>query len=232
VEYAENKKDWEGRIIPKQLLISKYFRKEQEFIGNLEAERDSITIEMEEMVEEHSGEEGFLEEVKNDKGKITRGNVQHRVRELIKELSKTHKQGESSLAAEPKLKYRKRSSDQNELDNELDELSVLDKYLSLIEKDVEANKKIKEAQAELEKKLLAKYKGLSREEIKTLVVDDKWLTHINHEVQNEMDKVSQRLAQRINELIERYSTPLPKLVETVKALEKKVNNHLGKIAFQ
>lgn len=82
------------------------------------------------------------------------------------------------------------------------------------------------------KKLLTKYKALSREEIKMLVVDDKWLTHINHEVQNEMDKVSQRLAQRINELVERYTTPLPQLAESVKALEKKVNAHLGKSAFQ
>ncbi len=232
VEYANNKKDWEGRIIPKQLLTSKYFRKEQEAIENLEADRDSITREMEEMVEEHSGDDGLLEEVKNDKGKITKGNVQSRIRELIKELSQTHKKDESAIAAEPKVKYGKRNADQNELDSELDELTVLEKYLSLIEKEAEANKKIKEAQADLEKKLLAKYKALSREEIKTLVVDDKWLTHINHEVQNEMDKVSQRLAQRINELVERYASTLPALAESVKALEKKVNAHLGKIAFQ
>lgn len=232
VEYSDNKKDWEGRLIPKSLLTSKYFRKEQEAIESLEADRDGITREMEEMVEEHSGEEGLLEEVKNDKGKITKGNVQSRIRELIKELSQTHKKDESAIAAEPKVKYGKRNSDQNELDSELDELTVLEKYLSLIEKEAEANKKIKEAQVELEKKLLAKYKALSREEIKTLVVDDKWLTHINHEVQNEMDKVSQRLAQRINELVERYASPLPALAQSVKALEKKVNAHLGKIAFQ
>jgi type I restriction enzyme M protein len=150
---------------------------------------------------------------------------------LIKELSQ-HKQNEQSIAAEPKVKYGKRNNEQSELDNELDELTVLEKYLSLIEKEAAANKKIKEAQAELEKKLLTKYKALTREEIKTLVVDDKWLTHINHEVQNEMDKVSQRLAQRINELVERYASPLPALAESVKALEKKVNAHLGKIAFQ
>lgn len=232
VEYAENQKDWEGRIIPKLLLTSKYYRKEQEAIENLEADRDTISREMEEMIEEHSGEDGLLEEVKNDKGKITKGNIQHRIRELIKELSQQHKQDESSIAAEPKVKYRKRNKEQSELDNELDELTVLEKYLSLIEKEAQANKEIKEAQAELEKKLLVKYKALSREEIKTLVVDDKWLTHINREVQNEMDKVSQRLAQRINELVERYASPLPTLADSVKSLEKKVNTHLGKIAFQ
>ena len=222
VEYAENKKDWEGRIIPKQLLTTKYFRNEQEAIENLEVDRDAITREMEEMVEEHSGEEGLLEEVKNDKGKITKGNVQHRIKELKKEISLSY--GES-LAAEPKVKYG------NEED-ETDELTVLGSYLALIEKEAEANKKIKEAQAELEKKLLTKYKELTQDEIKNLVVDGKWMEHMNREVQNEMDRVSQRLAQRINELVERYTIPLPQLAGSVKELEKKVNAHLSKIAFQ
>ncbi len=222
VEYAENKKDWEGRIIPKQLLTSKYFRKEQEAIENLEADRDAITREMEEMVEEHSGEEGLLEEVKNDKGKITKGNVQQRIKEVKKEISLSY--GES-IAAEPNVKYGNQ-------EDETDELTVLENYLELIENEAEANKKIKDAQAELEKKQLVKYKALNKEEIKSLVVDDKWMAHINREVQNEMDKVSQRLAQRINELVGRYTTPLPQLASSVKELEKKVNAHLSKIAFQ
>ncbi len=222
VEYAENKKDWEGRIIPKQLLTTKYFRNEQEAIENLEADRDAITREMEEMVEEHSGEEGLLEEVKSDKGKITKGNVQHRIKELKKEISLSY--GET-MAAEPEMKYG------NEED-ETDELTVLESYLALIEKEAEANKKIKEAKAELEKKLITKYKALTQDEIKILVVDDKSMGHMNREVQKEMDRVSQRLAQRINELVERYTTTLPQLASSVKELEKKVNAHLSKIAFQ
>lgn len=222
VEYAENKKDWEGRIIPSRLLGTKYFHKQQEVIEILEADRDAITREMEEMVEEHSGEDGLLEEVKNEKGKITKGNVQHRIKELKKEISLSY--GEA-MAAEPKVKYG------NEAD-ETDELTVLESYLALIEREAEANKKIKEAQAELEKKLLVKYKALTKDEIKILVVDDKWMAHLNREVQNEMDRVSQRLAQRINELVERYTTPLPQLTSSAKELEKKVNAHLSKIAFQ
>jgi type I restriction enzyme M protein len=224
VEYANSSPSgrsggvWEGRIIPKQLLTATYFQKEQEAIEILEANRDEHTRAMEEMQEEHSGEEGLLEEVKNDKGKITKANMQQRIREL-KELLQ---QGE-------KTKRKKQYVELNEI--ELNELTVLEKYLSLIEQEAEANKKIREAQVALEAKLLAKYKTLSKDEIKTLVVDKKWLTHINREVQNEMDKVSQRLAQRINELVERYEMPLPALAERVKELEKKVSNHLEKIAF-
>ena len=232
IEYSPNKKDWEGRIIPKLLLTKTYFRKEQEAIENLEAKRDEFTRKMEEMAEEHSGEEGPMEEVKNEKGKITKANVQARIRELIKEVSHQHKGTKLMKVAEPKVKYKKFSLDNSELDNELDELTILEKYLSLIENEAELNKKIKDAQTALETKLLSKYKVLSKEDIKTLTVDKKWLAHINHEVQNEMDKVSQRLAMRLNELVERYNLPLPVLADKVKALEKKVNAHLGKIAFQ
>jgi type I restriction enzyme M protein len=222
IEYAANEKDWEGRIIPRQLLTKKYFQKEQEAIDSLEAKRDAFTRAMEEMLEEYSAEDGLLEEVKNDKGKITKGSLLHRLRELRKESSETY---ELAMAAEPMMKYSANEP-------EPDELTILEKYLTLIENEAEANKDIKEALATLEGKLLAKYKTLPKEEIKTLIVDEKWMAHINHEVQNEMDKVSQRLAQRINELVERYVNPLPDLAKTVKELEKKVSAHLEKIAFQ
>ncbi len=37
---------------------------------------------MEEMVEEHSGEEGLLEEAKNDKDKLTKTSVAARLKEI------------------------------------------------------------------------------------------------------------------------------------------------------
>jgi len=221
VEYTDKKRAWEGRIIPKQLLTTVYFAKEQHAIEALEANRVEFTRTMEEMQEEHGGEDGLLEEVKNSKGKITKANVQLRICELTKELSQ---QSERS-------KRKKQYIEQSETDGELNELTVLENYLSLIEQEADANKKIKEAQTALDAKLLAKYKALTKDEIQTLVVDKKWLAHIRREVQNEMDKVSQRLAGRINELAERYATPLPALAKRVKELEKKVNNHLKKIAF-
>jgi type I restriction enzyme M protein len=56
-----------------------------------------------------------------------------------------------------------------------EEIKVLKTYLDLLEQRAETNKKIKEAGAELDKKLYAKYPTLTEDEIQTLVVDDKWI---------------------------------------------------------
>ena len=44
-------------------------------IDELQARQEKATRELEEFVEEHSGEEGLLEDATNDKGKVTKGGM-------------------------------------------------------------------------------------------------------------------------------------------------------------
>ena len=46
-------------------------------------------------------------------------------------------------------------------------------------------------------KALAKYPTLSKDEVKTLVVDDKWLGSIAATIHGEIDRISQTLTQRL-----------------------------------
>jgi type I restriction enzyme M protein len=62
-------------------------------------------------------------------------------------------------------------------------------------------------------------------------VDDKWISHLENAVQKEMQRISQRLTQRIKELADRYETPLPLHVRRSKSPRKKVNAHLAKMGF-
>ena len=195
------KDEWDCDLIPKPLVINRYFAAEQAEIEQLEADKEAIARDKEAMEEEHSGEEGSLEEVKNDQGKITKTNLQARIKELEQELD----WGE--------------------------ELTVLKDYLALLDKESKANTKVKNAQKELDKKLLEQYKKLTEEEVKTLVVDDKWLATITQEIKTELDRISQRLTQRIKELAERYERTLPELTNSVGELESKVNKHLEKMGF-
>ncbi len=112
-----------------------------------------------------------------------------------------------------------------------EEVKILEAYLTLVEQLVEANTKIKKATEELDKATLAKYPKLTEDEIKQLVVDDKWMTSIEKSVKSEMERISQRLTQRIKELAERYETPMPLQTKEVAELEKKVNAHLKKMGF-
>jgi len=192
---------WDCDLVPKYLVINRYFAKEQAAIEQMEADRDEITRQMEEMAEEHSGDEGLLEGVKNDKGNITKGDVKDRIKEIQKA---------------PDL---------------ADELEVLEKYLGLIEAESKANKEIKDAMKELDEAVYKQYKKLTENETKTLVVDDKWMTTIEKDIHSEMDRISQRLTQRIKELAERYEIPLPKLTDKVEDLAGKVDAHLQKMGF-
>ncbi|MDP3838194.1 MAG: hypothetical protein Q8Q54_04660, partial [Methylococcales bacterium] len=68
-------------------------------------------------------------------------------------------------------------------------------------------------------------------DIKQLVVDDKWMASIERSVKTEMERISQRLTQRIKELAERYETPLPEQTAEVDSLETKVMAHLANMGF-
>jgi len=188
-------------LIPQRLIVNRYFAAEQKAIENLEAERDDISRGMEEMDEEHGIEDGLLFEAKTEKGKLTKISVNARLKEL--KLNK----------------------------EDADERKALEAYAALIEKESVAGKKVKEAQKILDAKVVAQYARLSENEIKTLVVDDKWLATISADVQTELDRVSQGLTGRIKQLAERYATPLPRIAEEVEALSGKVDEHLKKMGF-
>ena len=84
----------------------------------------------------------------------------------------------------------------------------------------------------LEAKVAAKYGKLTEDELKTLVVDDKWLATIAAAVQGELDRVSQTLTRSIRELAERYATPLPKLTNELEILAARVDDHLKKMGAE
>jgi len=113
----------------------------------------------------------------------------------------------------------------------LGELRVIKQYMDLLEVITELKSKIKTAEKELDDLAYNKYPTLTEEEIKTLVVDDKWLSAIGKAINSETERISQQLTQRIKELAERYEMTLPQIDTQVEELEAKVNAHLEKMGF-
>jgi type I restriction enzyme M protein len=190
------KQKFKAELIPPVLIIARYFAAEQAEIERLEAEAAIISQKLEELKEEHGGEEGLLEQVIDDKGGITKGAVATRIKEIRQDPE----------AAE--------------------ECALLIQYLDLVQQESDANHQVKEAQQELEAQVAAKYGMLSEDEIKTLVVDDKWLARLEADVRTELDRVSHALADRIRQLAERYESPLPQLDSEVESLSARVAEHL------
>lgn len=188
-------------LIPKKLLIQRFFVNEQKEIDDLEQKNVELLEQLQALEEENSIEADLFSDCRGKSGNIGKG-------ELIK-----------------RIKIIKNNSELKE------ELEILNEYLGLFEQESEAKKKIKEAEKKLDARVIAKYKTLAEKDIKTLVVDDKWMTTIEQAIKGEMDRISQRLTGRIKELAERYATPLPTLVAEIDVLTSNVDAHLKKMGF-
>ena len=198
-DFVVGKLKYKAELIPFALIIARYFSADRTAIEKLEAESAAAQQAMEEMAEEHGGEDGLLESAKNDKDKLTKASVAARLKEI---------KGDTDAA---------------------DERKALNDYLALIEKEAAAVAKAEAAQEALMAKVAAQYGKLTEDEIKTLVVNDKWLAAIAAAVQGELDRVSQTLTGRIRQLAERYATPLPQIIREVATLTARVDEHLKKM---
>jgi type I restriction enzyme M protein len=201
-DFTVGKLKYKAELIPTALVIARYFAAEQAAIEKLEAEVAASEQALEEMAEEHGGEDGLLEAAKNDKDKLTKASVAARLKDI---------------------------KGQNDDGDAADERKVLNDYLALAEKAAATSAKVGDAQEALLLKVAAQYGKLTEDEIKTLVVDDKWLATLAAAVQGELDRVSQTLTGRIRQLAERYATPLPQLTGEVATLAARVDEHLKKM---
>src|SRR2546428_3029723 len=140
----EKDKGWACDLVPKALIVARYFAKEQEAINQLEAELESVTARMSELEEEHSGDEGVFSAL----DKVNKANVTARLKEI------------RGLFARDDEETR-------------EEAAVLAEWLKLSNQEAELKKKLKDAEAALVAKAYAQYLRLTEADVKTLVVDDK-----------------------------------------------------------
>lgn len=207
------RKKYKMDLVPPTLVVARYLKEAQVAIEALQAEQEAAARELEEFVEEHAssgdGEEGLLAEALNDKGKVTKGAVRDRLKALAESLSAATDDGDGDAA----------------------ERAALEKCLSLIDAEATASRAVKEAQAALDEQVLARYAKLTEDEIKTLVVEDKWFASLRTAIDGEVQRVTQQLAGRVKELEERYAQPLAALEREVDTLAEKVEGHLKKMGL-
>jgi type I restriction enzyme M protein len=189
-------------LIPEHLVVARYFAKEQAQVDALEAERDAVTLELEELIEEHGADDGPLDDAKNDKGKVTAKGVKDRLREIRATRTPT-------TSARCWRSCRRCST-----------------------REAAAGKKLKDAQKALAAKVVLQFGQLTADEVKVLVIDDKWLANLIARIDEELDRVSYALTERLRTLAERYVTPIPLLAESVEVLSGRVAGHLKAMGFQ
>lgn len=193
------RKKYKMDLVLPRLIVARYFADEQVAIDKMQVAYDTAARELDEFVEENSGDEGLLADAMNEKGKVTKAAVKDRLKAI---------------------------TDESESD---DEFNALTRCLQLIEAESDAGRDVRDAQAALDAEVLAKYPKLGAAEIKTLVVEDKWFPSVRTAIEGEVQRVTQHITGRVKELEERYNTPLPQLTVEVAALSARVDRHLKKM---
>lgn len=195
-DYLQGKRRFKSDLIPKHLIVARYFAQEQNAIAATRAELEALQAQLTELEEEHSGEEAVFSGFDG----ITAPAVKERFRELAG-------------------------------DGDAEELAVLEQWQRLADAVAALKKQLRDTEAALDTLAFQKYAQLKEAEVKSLVIDDKWMARLHADVQGELDRISQTLTRRIRELAERYATPLPRLTEEVEALAHRVDEHLKKMGF-
>jgi type I restriction enzyme M protein len=104
-----------------------------------------------------------------------------------------------------------------------EEVDALRHLLKLYETEAAAKKAVKDAQAKLDLATLKQYGSLTKEDVKTLVLDDKWCGTVAGRITSEVESLTLDLAARLQELGDRYA-------ETVDNLETELSK-LSEIAY-
>ena len=295
----EKDKGWACDLVPKSYIVNRYFSIEQDAIDKLNSELELNNSTLDELEEEHSGEEGILKDVGNKKEAIgawkdalislwqeeeatayakynnalqKQEAETQRLTDLVEDpllaplanakgaivqktlnaklKSTTDSQTLTLLNsykdATVRLKESKKTAKtlfdnrealilerlgKDDKDEALGELRVIKQYMDLLEVITELKSKIKTAEKELDDLAYNKYPTLTEEEIKTLVVDDKWLSAIGDSNQLRDRTHLTTTYPTHQRLAERYEMTLTQLDEQVGELEAKVNAHLEKMGF-
>lgn len=113
-----------------------------------------------------------------------------------------------------------------------DEIQALQHAITLYSTESAAKKAVKDAQGDLAFATLKRYGDLTEDDIKTLVLDDKWQATIMHRVSGEVEALTLDLVARIQQLGERYAETVADLETELQNLEAKVAGHLSAMGVE
>ncbi|MGL2666733.1 type I restriction-modification system subunit M [Helicobacter pylori] len=109
---------------------------------------------------------------------------------------------------------------------DLEDKEILKTALELLEAKNKALKMKNKAYEELELKAFHQYKNLELNEIKDLIIKDKWLKSLKNALENKILKRINAFTSALNTIISNYSNSLLELDKEVKESESKVLEHL------
>ena len=252
---------WEGKLIPKKLIISAFFSEEKRAIDNLMefvAETDSRLMSL---IEE-SAENSALSEV-IEGGKVKSKEIRKKMNEIMSHVHTPLIDGLVKLQNMLPMKKKeyveyinnniilevaytdKRTVTKTSVayalgiarseapvpDVYADDYKELKAAFELAKKSEESTKLIKEMDKELDEKARKRYSTLTDDEIIELLINRKWYDTIGIGINELYATISYQLSDRIIELSKRYKNPLPNIMKQTADCEIEVKKYLERMGF-
>lgn len=203
IENKNKIKSFDGVLIPREILEKEYFNDELEDLANLTSQVESISAELNEMVEEQAGEDSLFAEVLNEKGdSVTKSNLINRINFI-----ENQKVSDDATALEELLTI---------FDEDTDKAEKFVKTKSILEKYELRNKNGKLGKGKINAAIkLAKEKA----ELPAEYIEEYDLLIKYREKLNALDEVNQKLKEKTNELDTKVAEKYPTLtIDEIKHL--------------
>jgi len=194
--FAIGKLRYRSDLVPASLIVTRYLPREKDALARLEVEAEQLEQQLLDLAAEQGEEGGLLEDVVDEAGKMIRKAIGAQLKTLI------------------------------DTEMETDERNALTKAAGLMDRQAAVKSASKAAREALDAAIAARYADLSEDEIKQLVIDDKWLATMSADLDRELARVSADLTSRVAILTRRYERPLPELEKLVVAAGERVAAHL------
>ena len=112
-----------------------------------------------------------------------------------------------------------------------DEIAALKQCLELVANESRCKSAVKAAQDKLDELVFKKIPAIPEAELKEIVVNTKWFASVEEQIIEEIERVTQNLANRVKTLEQRYSKTLPSLSKDVSEYTDLVESHLKKMGL-
>ena len=224
-----------GMLVPAVLVIERFFSEQKAQADSVEAALTSAAERKSEFEEEHTGDAGALSDLEGQKG-ITKDKVRQRAVALKDVILQTYGHGISEYQQASKIgktTFGDRPWETGTVDPEglFAELDVLYEWLQFANKESMLRREHNGVIDDLYAMVEAKYDSLTEDEIRTLVVGDKWAASIEDAIDQQVEQLTHELVDRVSVLEARYAESLPDLVRRVEDLDAKIEGHLERMGF-
>lgn len=203
IENKNKIKSFDGALIPREILEKEYFNDELEDLANLTSQAESISAELNEIVEEQAGEDSLFAEVLNEKGdSVTKGNLINRINFI-----ENQRVSDDATALEELLTIFDEDTDKAEkfikTKATLGKYELRNKNGKLGKGKINASLKLAKEEAELPAEYIEEYDLLIK-------YREKW---------NTLDEVNQKLKEKTSELDAKVAEKYPTLtIDEIKHL--------------